>query len=240
MRIAVLSDIHGFSLALERVLAHIDANGFFDQVVVAGDLCEVGPAPADVLATLASRELIVIQGNTDFDIVEAARTGEGYGSVRYAIEQIGRNGIEYLARLPFSHRITPPGAELPQHDLLVVHANPHNLLDRMEPTASDRELRERIGDETAGAIAFGHYHVCYVRQLDERLLVDVSAVGNPKDGDLRCKYGVLSWDAGTKRWSAELIKLPYPLEETLDQIMDSDLPNPEKVFKKLKRASYAV
>lgn len=239
MRVAVLSDIHGFSLALERVLAHIDANGPWDRIVVAGDLCEVGPTPAEVLDILTGREIVVIQGNTDVDIVEAASSGERHGSLAYARDQIGRAGVDYLARLPFSHRITPPGAESPAHDLLVVHANPHNLLDPMEPEASDRELRERIGDETARAIAFGHYHVCFIRRVDETLLVDVSAVGNPKDGDLRCKYGVLTWDGAEKRWSAELVKLPYPLEETREQIMGSDLPNPDKVFKKLKRASYA-
>ncbi|MEA2594744.1 MAG: hypothetical protein QOF01_1213, partial [Thermomicrobiales bacterium] len=47
MRVAVMSDIHGFSLALETVLADIDLQGPFDEVVVAGDLCEVGPAPAE-------------------------------------------------------------------------------------------------------------------------------------------------------------------------------------------------
>jgi hypothetical protein len=49
MRVAVMSDIHGFNFALETVLADLDQQGPFDEVVVAGDLCEVGPAPADVL-----------------------------------------------------------------------------------------------------------------------------------------------------------------------------------------------
>ncbi len=46
MRVAVMSDIHGFNLALETVLADLDAQGPFDEVIVAGDLCEVGPGPA--------------------------------------------------------------------------------------------------------------------------------------------------------------------------------------------------
>ena len=75
MRIAVMSDIHGFSIALEHVLAEIDRTGPFDEIVVAGDLCEVGPGPEEVLSILQSRAVTVIQGNTDFDIVEAARMG---------------------------------------------------------------------------------------------------------------------------------------------------------------------
>jgi predicted phosphodiesterase len=238
MRIAVMSDIHGFSIAAARVLADIDATGPYDAVVVAGDLCEVGPDPAGVLAMLQARDVTVLVGNTDYDIVEAARFEDGPESVQYATEQIGPEGVEYLASLPFSERITPPGESSPEHDLLIVHANPHNLLDRFDPAMSDRELREVKGDVRAGAIAFGHIHICYIRKLDETLLVDVSAVGNPKDGDLRCKYGVLSWNEAAREWNAELRKLDYPLAETEAQILSSPLPNPDKVIKKLKKAAY--
>lgn len=238
MRIAVMSDIHGFNLALAHVLADIDAGGPFAETIVAGDLCEVGPAPAEVIGLLRSRNVTVLQGNTDFDVVEGARFGDATASHRYVIEQIGPDGVDYLAGLSFSRRITPPGRHSPEDDLLVVHANPHNLLDRFDPAMSDRELREVKGDVVAGAIAFGHIHICYVRKLDDTLLVDVSAVGNPKDGDLRCKYGILTWDETANAWSAEIRKLPYPLETTAEQILSSGLPNPEKALKKLQKASY--
>lgn len=238
MRIAVMSDIHGFSIALERVLADIDATGPYDEVVIAGDLCEVGPDPAGVLDLLRSRDVTIVQGNTDADIVEAARFGDISASVRFAAERIGPAGVDFLAMLPFSRRITPPGGNSPDDDLLVVHANPRNLLDKIDPHASDRALREVIGDTRFAALAFGHIHICFERRLDGRLLLDVSAVGNPKDGDLRCKYGVLTWDAERRAWNGELRKLDYPLEETREQIMSSALPNPEKVYKKLVKATY--
>jgi predicted phosphodiesterase len=239
MRVAVLSDIHGFSLAFQTVLDDLEAQGPFDEVVVAGDLCEVGPAPAEVLAMLQARPFTVLTGNTDADIVEAARAGTGRGAIKYAIDQIGPNGIDYLDHLPFSRRIAAPGRTSPDDDLLVVHANPLNLNDRITPDMSDRELSERIGDTQAGAIAFGHFHVCFIRQFRGMLLVDVSAVGNPKDGDLRCKYGILTWSEDDAQWSAELRKLPYPLDATEAQLRASAIPSPESVIAKLKRASYA-
>ncbi|HEY7034677.1 MAG TPA: metallophosphoesterase family protein [Thermomicrobiales bacterium] len=238
MRVAVMSDIHGFDLALETVLADLDRQGPFDAVVVAGDSCEVGPAPAEVLTLVRTRDFVVLQGNTDLGIVTAARGHEGTAEDEYVAEQIGPAGIAYLAGLPFAHRITPPGGRSPDDDLLVVHANPHNLTDKLDPAASDDELRQIIGDTRAAAIAFGHHHVCYVRELDGTLLVDVSAVGNPKDGDLRCKYGILTWDEGDRSWRAELRKLDYPQEATAAQILASQLPEPEKVLRKLMRASY--
>jgi hypothetical protein len=70
-------------------------------------------------------------------------------------------------------------------------------------------------------------------------LVDVSAVGNPKDGDLRSKWGVLQWDEAAMRWSAELRYVDYALDETEAQIRASGLPNPEGAIRKLRKASYS-
>jgi len=238
MRVAVLSDIHGFNLALETVKADIEATGPYDVVIVAGDHCEVGPGPRQVLDILRATGWILLSGNTEDDLVDAARDGGGEYAEHYAIKQLGPERIDALADLPFSHRITPPGGTSAQDDLLVVHANPRNLRDQITDEMSDRAVRDQLGDARPGALAFGHYHVCFTRTVDATLRVDVSAAGNPKDGDLRCKYGVLTWDEATRRWSAELRKLDYPLEATRDQILSSDLPNPEKVWKKLNKASY--
>ena len=236
MRVAVLSDIHGFDVAFERVLADIDATGPYDAVVVAGDLCEAGPGPDRVIELIRQRGYTAVQGNTDYDIVHGRANGDP--QIAYAREMIGDEGIAWLAALPFEIRITPPGGVSPEDDLLIVHANPHDQMRALDPGMSDRELKTILEPVTANAIAFGHIHICYVRQVDDVLLVDVSAVGNPKDGDLRCKYGVLTWDQDERRWAAEIRKLPYPLEDTRKQMEFSTMPNAGKAFKKLKRASY--
>lgn len=235
MRFAIMSDIHGFSLALDTVIADLDQAGPFDAVVVAGDLCEVGPDPRGVLDRLRSRpEWIVLKGNTDDDLVTSALESE-HG---FAIDEIGGDGVEWLARLPFAHRIHPPGGRADDQSLLVVHANPHDLRDRLDPAASDAELREVIGNAVFDTIAFGHVHVPYQRELDGRHLVDVSAVGNPKDGDLRLAYAVFTWDETIQHWTADIRRLDYPLEATLDQIQSSGLEHPGKVARVLQKASY--
>jgi predicted phosphodiesterase len=238
MRVAVLSDIHGYDLAFETVLADLDATGPYDAVVVAGDLCEIGPNPARVLDLIQERGFQAVQGNTDADITEIGYTGEGEDEVRYAQEQIGETGIAYLAGLPQEVRITPPGGSSPDDDLLVFHANPHDRMQALDPGYTDRELWHILQPVRAKAVAFGHIHICYIREVNDVLLVDVSAVGNPKDGDLRCKYGVLTWDESSRTWSADLRKLPYPLDETEQEMRESGMPKWEKAFKKLRRATY--
>lgn len=238
MRIAVMSDIHGFDLALDAVLGDLARQGEVAEIVVAGDLCEVGPAPASVLRTLAAGRYTVLQGNTDRDLVAAAARGTASGGARFALEQIGEAGVDYLASLPFSRRITPPGGSSPADDLLAVHANPHDLENRLHPEMSDRELRDVLGGTRAAVVAFGHVHIAYTRRVDDTVLVDVSAVGNPKDRDLRCKYGLFTWDEADRAWVVEIRRVPYPLAETAAQIAASGLPDPERTLRQLERASY--
>lgn len=235
MKLAVLSDIHGFSLALDRVLADIATVPDIDQIIVAGDLAEEGPDPAGVIDRLREIDAIVLQGNTDRDIANKARLSNG---ARYTMSQLGKERRKYLRDLPFSHRISPPGCLGPADDLLVVHANPFDQDRHIRPDAGRHELEELIGNTQAAMIAFGHLHIAYIRRLHDYTLVDVSAVGNPKDGDLRSKWGLIQWDAAEGEWTAELRYVDYPLEETEEQIRQSGLPNPEKTIAKLRRASY--
>jgi len=233
-----MSDIHGFDLALETVLVDVAGRSPFDEIVVAGDLCAVGPAPGLVLQRLATTGFYVIEGNTDFGLVDAARAGIANPESQYALDQIGDTGVDYLASLPFERRISPPGSTDPGEDLLVVHANPHDLETKITPEMSDEEVRQVIGHTKVAAIAFGHHHVANIRHIDDVLLCDVSAVGNPKDGDLRCKYGILSWNEADRMWDAEIVRLDYPLDATVEEIRQSSLPDPESTVRKLLRASY--
>lgn len=234
LNIAVISDIHGYSLALDRVLADIDQHDI-DHIIVAGDLVESGPDPLGVLERLASRDLTVIQGNTDYDIAKRNRDTK---LAAWTERQIGREGRKYLLELPFEHRVTPPEADSPWEDLLVVHANPFDFNRGLSPEAEDEELEYLIGKTKAGVLAFGHVHIAYTRELPSMTLIDVSAVGNPKDGDLRSKWGHLTWDALNRDWTVGVRYVDYPLEETEAQIRTSGIPKPEKRIKKLKKASY--
>lgn len=236
MRIAVMSDIHGFSIALRTVLEDMARRGPFDAVVAAGDFCEVGPDPSGCLQLLATHQVRLIQGNTDRDIAACAKIGCSDAGLRFVVDAIGVDRALALGDLPLTMRFSP--TDRTADDLLVCHANPHDLERKLLPELTDRELRERLLPVSAGAIAFGHHHVAFTRSLDGMLLVDVSAVGNPKDEDLRCKYAILTWEQAAKGWSAEIIRLPYPLQETLEQIRQSDLPKPERTARKLLHASY--
>ncbi len=235
VKVAVISDIHGFSLALESVLSDIGQEPGVDLIVAAGDLCEGGPDPRGALRILQEHAILSLRGNTDWDLVEGTRTSR---SAAWISGQLGEEGLDRLASLPFDYRVQPPGGRPIDDDLLIVHANPFDEYHQLAPSASDADLRDILGETRAAVIAFGHIHIAYRRTIDATQLIDVSAVGNPKDEDLRSKWGLCTWHEETAAWTTELRYVPYPLDETLAQLEASGMPNWRKAADKLQRASY--
>ncbi len=236
MRVAVIADIHGNQIALEAVLQDLAQQAAVDHLVIAGDLCLNGPCPRQALETVRGLHCLVIQGNVDAEIVtKAVEKGEKKrGTVGWTREQIGQPGIDYLASLPFSHRIVNPTGS----DLLIVHANPLNLEDAIFPNAPDSTLEHFFSslEPAIGALAFGHLHIAYTRRWRRLLLVDVASCGLPRDEDLRAAYGILTWQDGT--WNAEIRRVPYDVQEVVKQIKSCGMPNVEKRIKTLLEARY--
>jgi putative phosphoesterase len=236
MRVAVISDIHGNKLALDAVLQDLAQQASIDQIVIAGDLCLNGPYPREVLETLQALQCPVLQGNVDAEVVtEKVRRGHKKQSViAWTRQQIGPDGIQYLATLPFSHLVTNPEGS----DLLVVHANPLNQDDAIFPTSPDSKLEYLLGKlpPTVGALAFGHYHVAYSRRWHHILLVDVGSCGLPRDEDLRAAYAILTWKDNV--WQAEHRRIPYDVARAVEQLKQSGIPNVEKRIKILTEAKY--
>jgi putative phosphoesterase len=236
MRVAIISDIHGNKLALDAVLQDLAQQPAVDQIVVAGDLCLNGPYPKEVLETLQALQCPVLQGNVDAEVVtEKVRRGQKKQSViEWTRKQIGPEGIKYLATLPFSHLVINPEGS----DLLVVHANPLNQDDAIFPTSPDSKLEHllRTLPPTIGVLAFGHYHVAYARRWHHLLLVDVGSCGLPRDEDPRAAYAILTWKDNI--WQAEHRRVPYNVNEVVEQLKQSGIPNVEKRIKVLTEARY--
>ena len=238
MRIAIISDVHGNLLALEAVLRDIQHQGA-DLVLCGGDVALKGSRPSEVVDLLAARCAFTVKGNTD-----AYLTGElpprNYGNpqhwksrlFRWTVEKLGEARIAGIKNYGFSYRVDG-GAH---GDLLLVHANPHDMEAAMDPGAPDAVLRHQTRDANAKVIAFGHLHVAYQRKLDDVLLVDVASVGNPRDRDPRPAYGMFTLsDSG---WKVELRRVDYPLMQAASDFRVQGVPGASRLAKKLVEARF--
>ncbi len=253
MRVAILSDIHGNAVALDAVLADLASRGPFDQVVVAGDLVWSGPRPREVIDRVQAMRAIAIRGNTDaffdagFETPDGKEPGRFTTHLAWMLEQLGPERTAYLRGLPFGHVITPA----PGHDLLVVHANPKDMEQAILRRAAEADLDELLmdGDRPSlwrapawRALAFGHVHTPFVRTWRERLLVNVSSVGLPMDGDHRAAYAILTWEPASRGgglWRAEHRRVAYPTAVVAHEMRNSGLPRGKHFAERLMAASYS-
>jgi predicted phosphodiesterase len=256
MRIAIFSDVHGNLTALEAVLKDMDEQEAFDTVFFAGDLCYLGPRPAECVALLKSREHISsVYGNTDQwidgppllsdDIEEEARKRiqRIHDIASWTAEKLPPMERAWLRELPFHRRVSP--TVNPRDDLFIVHANPKDVNQLIFPGVrrqkeiwgeqrqSDHELSDLLEDLVADTVAFGHLHIPFIRRWNDIQLVNVSSVSAAGDGDRRAKYAILEWDG--EEWNASHRYVDWDVEEEIEAYRREMPPGWEEAVETLER-----
>ncbi|MCP4359200.1 MAG: metallophosphoesterase family protein [Chloroflexi bacterium] len=211
MKLAILSDIHGNSLALDAVLADIQAQGGVDNVWLLGDYVAIGPDPVGVLERLSQLppQTVFIRGNTDRYISNGDRPGptlaeieadttllerfkmmnEGFAWTQGMVTAAG--WFDWLAALPLEQRLTLPDGR----QALAVHASPGTDESwGLSPKSTDEQLRKLFGKCDADLVFVGHTHYAVERHVDGRHLVNPGSLSNPNTADKRANYILLHAD----------------------------------------------
>ncbi|MCJ7736970.1 MAG: metallophosphoesterase family protein [Anaerolineae bacterium] len=210
MRIAVLSDIHGNSIALDAVLEDIQAQGPADAYWVLGDLAAIGFDPIGVLERMADLpQARLVRGNTDRFLVTGERPSptveecevnpalwparaEIAASFSWTQGMVTATGwMEWLAKLPLESRtVLQNGTRV-----LCVHASPGCDDGReVRPGVSKEALRSLAAESEAGLVFVGHTHWPMETRVDGVHLANVGSVSNAFPPDLRAGYVMLEAD----------------------------------------------
>ena len=212
MRLALLSDIHGNSLALEAVLSDIQAHGPIDRYVLVGDYLAIGPDPAGVMARLLGLpNAVFVRGNTDHDLIHLwsddlaqANPTQLPHSLSYFMDIMWTRGavsqpawLDWLAALPIEQRLTLPDGTR----LLAVHASPgqHDGAG-IHPQRSPEQLRESLAHCRADLVVVGHSHIVMNIYVDSMHVVNLGnvslpMVAAPEYNELRASYVLLESNA---------------------------------------------
>ena len=242
MRIAIFSDVHGNLTALEAVLEDI-ACRLVDEVVFAGDLCMVGPRPAESLRKVQGSKIISIYGNTDDWLLGRQEPPVKLAALAtWTMAQLSEPERGWLDGLAFSQRFSPTG--LAEDDLLVVHANPVDVNQVIFPPEeeqivrygrvrqADEKLAGLMGETHAAALAFGHLHVPNERTWKGLKLFNISSVSMPGDGDPRAKYGLFTWNGAA--WSFERYAVEYDIIPELEAYQRERPPGWENIVQTME------
>ena len=232
MKIALLSDIHGNSTALEAVLADIDSLGGADEIWVLGDLVALGPDPAGVLERLLDLPGVrFVRGNTDRYVTTTDRPPPTIESVKSdpariahligmassftwtqgAVSAVGR--FDWLASLPLEIETTLPDGT----HLLGVHASPgRDDGPGFAPDYTDQDMLSRLQAAPVGLICAGHPPQPMNRPLGDWQVVNLGSVSNPPGADKRASYVILH--ASESGYQVEHRRVVYDVDIVLSAL----------------------
>jgi predicted phosphodiesterase len=233
VKTAIISDIHSNLASLTAVLADIKSQGV-DRIHCLGDIVGYGPQPCECIDLVMDFSVCLL-GNHDQG---ALFDPEGFNSgaeraifwTRTQLEESAANSAQgdrrwqFLGELPRTHQ---------DGDFLFVHGSARNPLNEYvfpEDTYNRRKMEKIFAIVRRHAFQ-GHTHVPGVftedfrffspeeinheyRLTDQKTMVNVGSVGQPRDGDPRSCYVIL--EDGLVRFR----RVEYPIEETIRKIHD--------------------
>jgi predicted phosphodiesterase len=232
LRIALFSDIHGNSIALDAVLEDIRSQGGVDSYWVLGDLVAIGYDPVGVLERLARlSNAYFTRGNADRYVVTGDRPPPTLEDVSNNLDLLpvyaevmqtfawtqgalaATDWLTWLAELPLEQHIKLPDGTR----VLGVHASPGNDGGPgITPDLSEIELQGLLKGCYADLIFVGHTHWPLEMHFNGVHLVNVGSVSNPMTSDLRASYNIL--DGGEQGYIIKQRRVAYDRQAVIAEL----------------------
>jgi predicted phosphodiesterase len=233
MRLGILSDIHANYEALSAVLEAFKHESI-DAYYCLGDTVGYGGSPnecADVVRGLVESTIL---GNHDAAVAGRMDYSYYYEAARNALDThaqlLSEENMTWLRGLPYQVR-------LPEHNVQLCHGSPVRL-EEFEYIFAPEQARECLPmyDELGHITLIGHSHLCKVFALtastveelppidfdlarDQKYIVSVGSVGQPRDYDNRASFTV--YDTDKKRF--EFKRVEYDIETAADKVLRAKL-----------------
>ncbi|MGH7175840.1 MAG: metallophosphoesterase family protein, partial [Tepidisphaeraceae bacterium] len=230
--LAIVSDIHANLEAFTAVLDEIDRRGITD-IICLGDVVGYGPNPMECLDLVDSRCRTTLMGNHDFAVFyEPYNFNSGAESACYWTRQQFEDDTDIERRAARWKFLGNLPVRLRTNEFLAVHASPRRPINEyIFPddiyTAPSKFVS--IFERFEKMCFVGHTHVPgvflegpdffspdeleYKFDLsDEKAIINVGSVGQPRDRDPRSSFVVLTDKA------VEFIRLPYDVDTTARKV----------------------
>jgi predicted phosphodiesterase len=233
MRLAIISDIHGNLEAFQQVLADIERSRI-DQVICLGDMIGYGPEPEEVIQLIQKENIPSIMGNHELAILEP-RYLEWFN----ILCQMSLDKTKRLLSHETIHYIHALKNYLKLGEALFVHGSPPDSVMTYIYELSDSDLETLLQAREEKFFFVGHTHDLLLKMYDgnavysqplsegvfplqenQKYLVNVGSVGQPRDGNNQAKYVI--WDQAAANLEVRFV--PYDIGRTVQKIFALGLP----------------
>lgn len=237
-KIAVISDVHGNTHALETVLADIRHRGI-ETIYNLGDLVGKGPRSGETLERCREVCQVVVRGNWD-DAMLQPEVSEGIAWYR---DRLSAAQLDYLAALPGVCDFWLSGKRV-----RLYHASAVGIYHRVHPWSPFEELQGMFANtEFTGydqpepeIVGYGDIHGAYMLSFLHKTLFNVGSVGNPLDMPL-ATYAIMRGRLDSRTpapFTVEFVRLPYDIEAAVEDARQVNMPQVEAYIVELRTAVY--
>lgn len=222
MRTAIISDIHSNLEALEKALEIVEKKKI-DEIICLGDLVGYGANPNECVELTRRRASCVLLGNHDqaaYDLSQTEHFNRHARTAAYWTNQtLTPENLEYLKGLSL---------QCVRDDLTFVHSSPKEP-EQWEYVFSPYEAKSNFDFFQTRVCFIGHTHIPGIFPEDlktqkihknNRYIINVGSVGQPRDGNWRLCFGIFD----TSAWTYELIRSEYDVQTASEKIIAADLP----------------
>ncbi len=245
MRIALISDIHANIMALQAVMADIESQGV-DRIICLGDVVGYGPHPGRCIDLIQQKCSAMLMGNHEealLDPNEAANFNpRAKNAINWTRDFLKTDGDEAMRERRWSF-FGSLKTQARAGNFFFVHASPR---DPTKEYVLPRECRstEKMDDifsRFEHLCFIGHTHVpgvflenktftlpkdlfgnTYFIEPDEKALINVGSVGQPRDKDTRASYVVID-NNDTASPIVRFVRVEYDSGPTIKDILSNPM-----------------
>ena len=226
MEIAVLSDIHGNYVALERCLKYAINRGVRTFLFLGDYIGELAypEKTMQILYDLQQHyQCYFIRGNKEEYWLNYRANGEkGWidkssttGALLYAYNTLSEIDFEFFTKLEPTQEIV--FGRLPS--ILICHGSPYKISEKMLP--GDNRTIEIINSVRVSLILCGHTHRQQKISHNKTSVLNPGSVGMPLLSEGKTQFLILH--GLDDNWSEEFISLSYDVERVINEIHESKL-----------------
>ena len=231
IKVAIISDIHGNSVALKEVLKDAKLNNV-DEYIFSGDLVNDLPFGNETLEIVKKTSDKVLKGNKEQYLIEFEEEKYGWKNIqfkntRFMYDELTEENKAYIRKLPHCISLEYEGVKL-----LVAHGSPKSVEELLNRRFKDL-IEKYVEELDADALIFGHTHEpMWYEYINGKLVLNAGCAGVSPHYVGKAEYVILSINNG-KIENIDLRLVDYDIEKVKQKIIESGILNVDKVLMNL-------
>ena len=206
MRIAILSDIHGNLIALNKVLNYINKNKISTIVILGDIITDFSGNTNKILDKIKDYTNYIIKGNREEYIINIDKKLNNYKQLLPISETykiITEENYNFIKSLPeqiviqYSNRFS----------LRCVHGSPNSTTEILYEN-NDIINKKILKDIDQNIVLCGHNHKQWIYEYNNKYIISVGSVGMNFNGNQSAQFVILDYD---NEISIELKEIKYNL-----------------------------